>query len=208
VTGLLLSFFLALAVLAALILVVRPPRGMAMLVCVALVLGLAGYAWQGRPALAGHPTPPTANRKGGDTLFAQERPEWLETVGPDAVQLDGADALIRNGDPDYAIGLLHASLTRAPNNMMLWLGLGNALQSYADGIVTPPALYAYGRAQAIAPRHPAPAYFLGLAYLQSGDADKADQIWRDLLRNTPPDAPWREQLRQRIEMLALFRARP
>lgn len=206
-TGWLVSILLALAVAAGLAIVARPSRGALYVVGVALLFGLAGYAWQGNPGLAGRPTPPNPSRRGHDTLFAQERKVWLETVGFEAQQLDGADAFIHNGDADYAVGLLHAYLQREPENMMLWLGLGNALQAQAGGVLTPPAHYAFERAAAVAqPGHPAPQYFLGLAYLQMGDVDGADATWRDLLAKTPADAPWRGRLQARVELVDHFRA--
>jgi cytochrome c-type biogenesis protein CcmH len=204
--GWLISLLLAVATAAALVLSARPRRGALQLIGATMLIGLAGYAWQGHPALPGHPTPPNAGRRGHDTLFAHERKAWLETVGFDALQLDGADAFIGNGDPDYAVGVIHAFLVREPNSMMLWLGLGNALQADADGALTPAAHYAFERAAAVAPGNPAPQYFLGLAYLQMGDAEGADATWRDLLTKTPADAPWRVKLQDRIKLIERFRA--
>ncbi|MBW8744937.1 MAG: tetratricopeptide repeat protein [Sphingomonas sp.] len=205
-SGMWISVLLALAVAAGLILVARPARGALYLIGVAMLVGLAGYAWQGSPGLMGSPTAPGAHKRGGDTLFAHERKVWLETVGFDALQLDGADAFIGNGDPDYAVGLLHAYLGHEPNSMMLWLGLGNALQAQADGALTPPAHYAFERAAQAAPDHPAPPYFLGLAYLQMGDVDGAEATWRALLAKAPANAPWRDKLAARIELLERLRA--
>lgn len=205
-SGMWISVLLALAVAAGLILVARPPRGALYLIGVAMLVGLAGYAWQGSPGLMGSPTAPGAHKRGGDTLFAHERKVWLETVGFDALQLDGADAFIGNGDPDYAVGLLHAYLGHEPNSMMLWLGLGNALQAQADGVLTPPAHYAFERAAQAAPDHPAPPYFLGLAYLQMGDVDGAEATWRALLAKAPANAPWRDKLAARIALLERLRA--
>lgn len=205
-SGMLISILLAMVVAAALVLIARPARGALYLIGVAMVVGLAGYAWQGTPGQAGSPTPADAHKKGGDTLFAHERKVWLETVGFDALQLDGADAFIKNGDPDYAVGLLHAYLQKEQDSMVLWLGLGNALQAQADGALTPPAHYAFERAAQVAPDHPAPQYFLGLAYLQMGDVDGAEATWRDLLAKAPADAAWRGKLAARITLLEQVKA--
>ncbi len=205
-SGWLISLLLALAVIVGLVLASRPGRGAILLVGAAVLVGLAGYAWQGDPGLPGHAAVGGAHTRGGDTLFAQERKVWLETVGFDALQLDGADAFIHNGDTDYAVGLLRAYLTREPASMMLWLGLGNALQAHADGTLTPAARYAFGRAAAVAPDHPAPPYFLGLAYLQMGDAENADATWRALLARAPAKAPWRNKLAARIALLEALRS--
>jgi predicted Zn-dependent protease len=193
-------------VAAGLIVFARAARGGLYLIGVAMLVGLAGYAWQGSPGLAGSPTPPGADKRGGDTLFAHERKVWLETVGFDAQQLDGADSFIGNGEPDYAVGLLRAYLVREPDSMALWLGMGNALQAQADGALTPPAHYAFERAAAAAPGHPAPEYFLGLAYLQMGDVDGAEATWRDLLAKTPADAAWRERLVARMALIERFKS--
>lgn len=204
--GWLMLLLLGGATLAVLILVARPTRGAIGLLCATLLIAVAGYAWQGRPALPGKPTPPRANHPASDTLFAQERTIWLEQVGPEAQLLDAADSFIRNGDPDYAIAILRGGISRAPDSMMLWLGLGNALVTYADGMVTPAAQYAFEHASALAPRHPAPGYFLGLAYAQMGDLDSAERLWRGVLANSPADAPWRPLVEQRLALLAKIRA--
>jgi len=202
--GWLISLALALVVGLGLFLLVRPAKGGLYLIATALVVGLAGYGWQASPHLAGSPVQ-AAGKQGHDTLFAHERKVWLETVGFDAQQLDGADSFIGNGDPDYAVGVLRAYVERDPRSMMLWLGLANALQAQADGALTPTAHFAFERAASVAPGHPAPQYFLGLAYLQMGDVDGADATWRDLLAKAPAGAAWRDRLAARVRLIEGFR---
>lgn len=197
---------LCLVVLAVLWVVARPRRGGVQLLAAALALGVAGYAWQGSPRLPGKPTPPRQNHPPSDPLFAAERQIWLDRVGPDGQLLDAADGLIARGDPAYAIGILRAGLARNPRDMTLWVGLGNALVTYADGQVTPAARFAFQRAADIAPNHPAPLYFLALAYAQNGDLDSADALWRALLAAAPETAPWRVLVEQKLAISAQLRA--
>lgn len=199
---------LALAVAAVLWRVARPGRTGIELVAAALLLGVAGYAWQGSPHLAGRPTPPRANHPPADTLFAAERGAWMDSVGPDADMLNAADNFIRSNDPAYAVGILRGAVARAPNNMMLWLGLANALTVYADGVVTPPARYAYIRAAELSPGNPAAGYFLGLSLAQSGDLDGAERIWRAIQTHSPADAPWQGLIARRLAVLERLRATP
>ncbi|MDO6412779.1 cytochrome C biogenesis protein [Sphingomonas sp. BIUV-7] len=195
----------AVALGAGLWLVIRPGRTVAELIAAALLVALAGYAWQGSPALLGRPTGPHDNRQPPANLFADERGKWLEQVGVDAQALDAADGLIRSGDAAYAAGILRAGLEHRPRSATLWIGLGNAIAQYADGLVTPPARYAFEHASQLAPDSPAPAYFLGLALAQSGDLDGAEQSWRELIAKAPPGAPWRSAVEDKLA--AIDRAR-
>ena len=204
--GWLILFLLAAVTLLALILIARPKRGAIELLAAALVLGVAGYAWQGNPSLPGKPTPPRANHPAADTLFAEERKTWLGSVGPEVQVLDAADNLIKANDPAYAIAILRGAIQRAPDSMILWLGLANALVTYADGTVTPAARYAFEHASSLAPGNPAPAYFLALDYAQMGDLDTAEAIWRSILATSPADAPWRPIIDQRLQTVARLRA--
>jgi cytochrome c-type biogenesis protein CcmH len=199
-----------LAALAALLgvglwIVIRPARTVSELIAAALLVALAGYAWQGSPLLPGKPTGPRDNKPAPSNLFADERGKWLEQVGVDAQALDASDGLIRSGDPAYAVGILRAALEHRPKSATLWIGLGNAIAQYADGLVTPPSRYAYQRASQLAPDSPAPGYFLGLSLAQSGDLDGAQQAWRGLLAKASATAPWRADVEQKLA--AIDRAR-
>lgn len=199
-----------LALLAALLggglwLVIHPGRAVGELIAAAVLLALAGYAWQGSPLVSGRPTSAHDNRPAPSNLFADERGKWLEQVGADAQALDASDGLIRSGDPAYAVGILRTAIDHRPRSATLWIGLGNAITQYADGLVTPPARYAFQRASQLAPQSPAPGYFLGLSLAQSGDLDGAEQVWRGLLASAQPGAGWRQEVEQKLA--AIERAR-
>jgi tetratricopeptide (TPR) repeat protein len=204
--GLLFFALLAAILFAALLWRARPTRPAATAIAAALLLAGVGYAWQGRPFLPGRPAAASPARSFADPLFAAERRLWLGSVGPEADQLAGADTLIAGGSADYAVGVLRGAVARTPNDMALWIGLGHALVAYADGAVTPAARFCFARAAAIAPRHPAPRYFLGLALLTGGDIDGAERLWRALLADLPADGGPHRLLEARLGTLARLRA--
>jgi cytochrome c-type biogenesis protein CcmH/NrfG len=171
------------------------------LLTAALLFGIAGYAWQGTPDLPGQPTPPRTEAKQADSLFALERKDFLERFTGDAQILDAADAMHRNGMEAYGIALIRGALEKHPDSPDLWLGMGNALTLYANGLVTPAAELAFNRAAKLSPDHPGPAYFLGLAFAQSGQLDRARTVWTDLLDRAPADAPWRARVEQRLAQI-------
>ncbi|NIJ06642.1 hypothetical protein FHS31_000224 [Sphingomonas vulcanisoli] len=203
--GWLIFLVLAIALLGLLAWRVRLDRGLLMLAAAAVAVAAAGYSWQGRPGLGGHPGEALQDRKPGETAFADERHDWMDSVGPEAQVLDTADAFIRNGDPDYAVGVLRGAIAQAPRSPMLWIGLGNALVHYADGQVTPAAYFAFERAAQLWPGHPAPPYFLGLAEVLSGNVDAGMTRWRRLLMEAPQDAPWRSVVAERLMLVQSLR---
>jgi hypothetical protein len=70
-----------------------------------------------------------------------------------------------------------------------------ALVGHADGFVTPAAVQAFGRAKAIDPAHPGAEYFLGFAYLQSGEIRAARNVWAGLVAARRPMRPGVKGLR-------------
>ena len=85
--------------------------------------------------------------------------------------------------------------------------MGNALTLYAGGLITPAAELAFERAAKLAPDHPAPPYFTGLAYAQAGQFDRARDIWTQLLARAPANAPWRANVVNRLAELDAFQGR-
>jgi cytochrome c-type biogenesis protein CcmH/NrfG len=172
----------------------------------ALLLALAGYAWQGRPALEGRPKPPPARQEIPDSGFAETREDMLGRFDRAWYWLNLSEGFARRGDTQGAAQVISAGLREAPNDPDLWAGLGSALVTHADGMMTPAAELAFRRAQAIAPEHPAPRFYYGLALAQGGQFDQAEQIWRELLSQAPPDADYRRIIEERLQSLQQARA--
>ena len=101
---------------------------------------------------------------------------------------------------------IRAGLRQSPRDPDLWVGLGNALVVHADGMMSPAAQLAFDRAARLAPDHPGPPFFYGLALAQGGQFDEAERIWRQLLVGAPAQAEYRRTIEERLEALARARA--
>jgi cytochrome c-type biogenesis protein CcmH/NrfG len=190
---------LAVIALAALIAIGRAPRTSWEIAASALLLGLAGYAWQGRPALAGDPRQPKAAAgQGFDEEMAERRRAIGERFGPAGQWLMMSDGLARQGKTKEAANVLLSGLRDSPRDPNLWLGLGNALVAHGGGIVSPGADYAFRQAMQIDPAAPAAPYFYGLALARSGDLAGARKLWAPLAERAPADSEIRAELIQNI----------
>lgn len=72
----------------------------------------------------------------------------------------------------------------------------------AAGYVSPEAERALSRALQLDPTNGTARYYSGLMFAQSGRPDLAFRLWRPLLEEGPPEAPWIEPVRQQIELVA------
>lgn len=183
----------------------RLPKGSSGFVAAAMLVALAGYAWQARPDLAGAPRQAVDEEKIPDTVFSRERTKMFGQFNAAGDWLTAADALEREGARRSAVSVLNEGVRQNPGSADLYVGLGNALTLYAGGMVTPAARLAFDRAAEIAPNHPGPPFFLGLALAQAGQLDEAGNVWRELLDRTPADAPYRADLEQKLAQLAAMR---
>jgi cytochrome c-type biogenesis protein CcmH len=197
-----MSGWLILAVLVALglgalrLLGLRGP--MLQLGAAALLAGSAGYALQGRPGLPGSPRVAAASREvlpltgARDAFFGQftRTGHWLLM----------SDSMARKGRTADAAGLLRSAVREHPDDVALWVGLGNALVDHA-GVITPAAQLAYERAMELAPGHPAAPFFFGVALARSGDRAGAVAMWRQVLAEAPADASWRPLVEDSIAAL-------
>lgn len=173
----------------------------------ALFVALAGYAWQGRPTLAGSPKAPPARQEVPESQFAQMRQELLGRFDSASRWLTMAEGYQRSGDTRTAVEIIQAGLRESPRDADLWVGLGNALVIHANGMMSPSAQLAFQRAAEIAPDHPGPAFFYGLALAQGGNYAEAERVWRQLLASAPPSATYRQAIEDRLRALEEARAR-
>lgn len=168
----------------------------------ALLLGIAGYGLQGSPGLPGAPKAPVQTISGDpQALVAARKSLDGQSVAPGSNWVVIADAFARQGQFADAAGVLLGAVDKNPKDADAWLALANALVGHAEGQLSPAALYAYRSAAQAAPDHPGPPLFLGLAMAQSGRFAEARSLWADLLASSPPDAPWRSDLEQRLTRL-------
>lgn len=72
----------------------------------------------------------------------------------------------------------------------------------AGGLVTPEAEAQLGRSLALDPGNGAARYYTGLMMAQVGRPDRTFALWRPLLEQGPPEAPWIQPIRAEIEALA------
>lgn len=201
-TGLLIAALLALLAGLAVILAARTGRSGWEPVAAALLIGLAGYAWQGRPGLAGTPISTSAERGVAfDEQLVDRRRAMENRFGPAARWLVLSDGLARQGQTRDAVNVLVSGLRDNPRDADLWVGLGNALVLHEEGILSPAAEYAYRQALRIAPNAPSPHYFYALALARNGKLAPARALWAELAAALPPGTPFRAELDRNIGVI-------
>ena len=173
----------------------------------ALLVALAGYAWQGRPGLAGQPKARAPRQQLPESEFSALRERLLGRFDRASVWLTMADGFQRRGDTWTGVEVIQAGLRDSPQDADLWVGLGNALVVHANGMMSPAAQLAFQRAARIAPNHPGPAFFYGLALAQGGNYAEAERVWRQLLASAPPSATYRATIEERLRAIDEARAR-
>jgi len=171
---------------------------MVQLTAAALLAGASGYALQGRPGLPGSPR---AKAPSSEVIpLTRVRDSFFGEFAAGGHWLKMADSLARRGNTADAAGILRSAVREHPNDVALWVGLGNALVDHS-GMLTPAAQFAYQRAAELAPGHPAAPFFYGVALARSGDRAGAVRLWRQILADAPADAAWRPLVEDAIAAL-------
>lgn len=173
----------------------------------ALLVGLAGYAWQGSPVLEGQPTQSSRERPAeGSTDINDELLDNRDATSERWIMF--AEARNRVGDHMNAAHAIQNAIDTDSDNADLWVALGNALLLHGEGQMNPAAQLAFERAAQLDPEHPGPPFFLGLALAQAGQLDDAEATWSALLARTPEDAPYRADLISRLSSVMRALGRP
>ena len=188
------------------------PRALWSFGAAALMLGATGYALQAKPGLAGAPA---ANKKVAiDEEGVARMRELRGAMFGRFTSLDTAffpaDALIRSGNPDTAARMMLGAVRQQPQNAALWTWLGMTLVEADQGTMSPAAALAFRRATTLAPRHPGPFFFYGMAQARAGQSAAAVPLLQRAYQLTPEGAAYRVDIARaliQIRMLAAMQAR-
>ncbi|MGH6890324.1 MAG: TPR domain-containing protein [Rhizomicrobium sp.] len=170
-----------------------------------LVIGLGGgaYLLLGTPELAVRAlsAPQAGDVPGLVTELSRrmrDRPEDLT-----GWTLLGRGYLTLNDPSQAAIAFRHAASLASPSQRPELLSAYGEAQALAAGTVTPEAEAAFDAALAGNPKDFAARFYLGQAYADRHETERARAMWTSLLADAPPDASWRADLIDRIAALQM-----
>lgn len=164
----------------------RFPRPLWAFGAAALMLGAAGYAWQGEPAMSGSPVERRAAGRPVDPQIVELRQAFFGRFGPDSASFMASDGLRRGGATGAAVSVMLGAARAAPQSQAAWTGLADAIVEHDGGqVISPAARLAFDRAILIDPAQPGPWFFAGLAHVRTGDLDGARARWARAYALTP-----------------------
>lgn len=202
--------FVALAVIGALtfgaLLLLRLPRLLWSFAGAALFLGAAGYAWQGRPALAAMPAQPTAKPVPVEPESVILRERLMGRFTADTAYLVASDAMLRAGDRRAAAQVVMGGVRAIPRSFILWTQLGTNLAIHDGDQMSPAAKLAFERGFQLAPEHPAPPYYAALSYVRAGDLPAARRLLARAVSLSRPGTEYRRQIAGQLQVLDRYMA--
>lgn len=178
-------------------------------VVAAPLAALAIYLSMGSPDLPGRPAAERAAERAQPRQSAGDMVAMVNQLGEKLRARPNdregwslyAHALSRLGRFDEAVTAWKKTVALAPNDVDLVSQLAEAQISAANGMVTPVALASLDAALRLDPGEPRARYYRGLAALQAGDNEDGLRRWLALEADSPPNAPWRKILGNRIKRL-------
>jgi Flp pilus assembly protein TadD len=200
-----MSGFVALAVIGALafgaMVLLRLPRLVWSFAGAALFLGAAGYAWQGRPGMAASVARPSAETIAVDPAAVAFRERLMGRFTADTAYLVASDAMLRLGARRAAAQVVLGGIHKIPQSYILWTQLGTTMAILDNDQMSPAAKLAFQRAMQLAPRHPAPSYYAGLAYVRAGDLPAAQRLWRRAVALSAEGSEYRRTIAGQLMLL-------
>ncbi|HRE34809.1 MAG TPA: cytochrome c biogenesis factor, partial [Sphingopyxis terrae] len=136
----------ALLTLGAIVLFGKLPAAARPLAVAAVMVGIAGYALQGSPSLPGKPIVAPERLEGFGEAITDRQQGMADRFGPAAQWIAMSDGFARTGKTALAAQTLEKGLERYPDNVDLWVGLGNALVAHGGGVMSPAAALAFDEA--------------------------------------------------------------
>ena len=188
------------------------------------VVGLSVYVWLGNPgapnAPPGPPHPPlTANADRAaapppapvsgemaphelDENIAKLRARLEDNPGDLQGWLLLGRSLTVTERHSEAVGAFLKAIEIEPANVDHKTMAAEAMVLATGGRVTAEAEAMFGRVLAARPSDPASRYYIALSRAQADKFREAFDMWRSLLLDTPPNAPWRGAVAQRVRDMA------
>ncbi|GGO93800.1 hypothetical protein EV664_10381 [Stakelama pacifica] len=194
------------ALVVALLFVLGVSRSLWTFVLSALSLGGAGYALQGYPFMPGAPAQKSSEVAEIDQQMVDMREAMFGKITYERPIFIAADALMRKGATDSAVRLMLSAVDHQPRLASLWTWLGMAYVDHDKGTVSPAAQLAFEHAIALAPNHPGPRFFYGLALIRSGQFAAARGQWARAAALCPESADYCAGLKLRLNLLDRYLA--
>lgn len=185
---------------------VRNQKGLWQIGAAAILLGMTGYALQGRPTTPASPAKPLNASEVAATQLVDLRAEMDQSFGGAKRWLITADSFAKQGDYQLAASYIQSGLRSDPQNPDLWSALGLQLMLASQGQMSPPAQLAFDKSRAIRPNYPAPYYFAGLARLFAGDIDGAILLWEKTVSLATPQAKWKPRIESQLQAAKALQA--
>jgi cytochrome c-type biogenesis protein CcmH len=166
------------------------------------VIAAATYLSFGSPQLPGQPLASRANTPAQDRslegLVAQVEAHLARNPEDGRGWEVVAPVYLRLGRFDDAVKARRNALRLNGANADREADLAEALLAASNGVITDEAKAGFERALARDATHIKARYFLGLSAEQDGDRAGAATIWRAMLKDAPPLAPWVPLVRQAL----------
>lgn len=197
---------LAILSFGALLAIGRLKGGLWQIAAAAILLGMTGYALQGRPSLHSSPAKSLGGSEDAAVQLVEMRAEMDQSFGGAKRWLVTADSFAKQGDYKLSASYIQAGLKQNPDDPDLWSALGLQLMLASQGQMSPPAQLAFDKARAIRPNYPAPYYFAGLSRLFGGDLDSAILLWEKALTLATPKAKWKPRLESQLKAAKALQA--